>query len=863
MGTVTGVDVFQIDSQFDISIRGSTHYLNLYFDCVSSDFQMRITPPDVAELRDLYSVVIVDSVGTVITQLANVTVEPLTYNLDDNDFASFSLPLYDPQNASVRLLEIEIQIWRGNQMIFWGVPVRGNQSDSGVAYQCVSLEWLLARRLIGLVPSAGHFTNPLFTEGTFGWTFGRDAKSKPLSYPVFSVVDSPSLSGKAVSISPSTGITTTVSSADPMFTSTTSSALTPAGQTTIQGIVNSSYGTSPELSVVVYHDSRTSSNAQALTDSRALAIESYILTLKPTATVKAYGVGSKQPRSTNTTSAGRASNRRVSFAYKNDAGKTGHLQYIGQTKLLTNSSTYKRPVTVKARAWVYIEHYIGSAGNAWGLVLERRSNVKKVTKVKERQVFPLNKDTAHGRWILFEAELMAPPDGKEYEYVAKVYPPNGLMYVGEFNLYTDDALSFIDEDQTTIAEKIVQHVQDPALGKADLNITTNCRPSGVTRTIDYFYADRDTAIDAIGALSQYVRGFEWSIVTTPTQRIFTTYYPYRGKITNYVLQEGANAQTVEFRLDADSTATQIVTRGSDNVGSLAPEGFSKGVSQGDGLILEAVFDVTGSSDVPSLNEQARLLLTKTKYASQTLTVVAKPSETSNILTNLGIGDIATVRWEQAVSGVDGGMFRVTSMSLDPATDTVTLTMTRAPDTVIAAISFGDKWKWQSTAQSAITGADNTAPVLPSSIAPSEAGYNDDAWAVGTAPMGWYIDGSVTSQGTYNTINTTITNQHQVWIRRSFKATSQAYLSIKVDTFAYVWVNGHAITDHNGSSYFQGNDFTPVNPRPAVRIPDSYLNTSGEQEIAILVQDRLADVSTSSRCLIADAQIIAVYDQETL
>jgi hypothetical protein len=151
-----------------------------------------------------YRLRIVDKEGNGYADLDKATIKTIGWELNGIGSVTFSVPTLDPKALFIRVPEREVQVWRGAQLIWWGVMVRAEANDNSVDVQCSSLEWYFTKRFFGKVDRTNHLQNPSFEEGASHWdidylTYAEPTANINYSNFVWSIVDEPVvLGGKAL-----------------------------------------------------------------------------------------------------------------------------------------------------------------------------------------------------------------------------------------------------------------------------------------------------------------------------------------------------------------------------------------------------------------------------------------------------------------------------------------------------------------------------------------------------------------------------------------------------------------------------------------------------------------------------------------
>lgn len=817
--------------------------------------------------RKPYTLKIVDMDGTVFTTIDNAELGNIFWAIYETGTFSFTLPINHPAVPQCIAPTREVQVWRGDDLLQWYVLVKSRLVGKGlITYDCKALDWYFSRRVIGAVPRVGHLGQPRFEQGwESAWTADHLPGSIPTdANPVGSISEAQKAEGShSLMLAPSGGRTKVVKQNNDLFTTNTSATLTTGGKALIDTIIADTFGDDPRITVNVYYSNNLSAKeALEITEAQANSIEAYILTVKPEARVYAQGLGEADPTATNSTGAGRELNRRAVFIYKDDDAKIGHKQYLGQTVTLRNPVSSKKKLKVTLRAWCYIEEFAGPAANQWGLVLERRHPTKTYSKgprtgmkkVLQRAVVPITKNTPMNRWLRMDATVYLPPDGRDYVLAAMLFPPNGVSYWDEVDILTDDALRYTDQEESLIIQGLIDHAQDVAAGKSSFNIDTDIRPTGIKRSREYRYVMRENVLDALREFPTLHQGAEWDIQVTPTTRTFKTYFPRKSVDRGYTLKYGDNVYDIELDTDNDQTSDQVIILKEGEDAAREERSVTDSSLLG-GMILEKAYDATPGSSLSSLTAQARRGIERYRDPVIVPVLMTDPRRLDEILDSVIVGDVVTVDIVKGTVTAQG-KFRVMSMTLEPNADHVAVEITPEDEDLTTLLDWeATGWKYLTQLQDPITGASNTAPV-ESNVEYADVAFVDTGWSTGQSPFGWSHKGTGATTTAEVAPKTTITKRHEVWMRRTVQCSEEMYVSVSVDRWAYIYVNGNLLTE----GPVNGLNFRGRSRRGPIRVPDAFLDPSGDQVVAMHVQDDLASYGGAgiTDFLIADMKIVGIY-----
>lgn len=631
----------------------------------------RITDPVTGKAA--YSIVVVDKDGTRYAEFDKVQISPMTEELNGMGGFDFTVPANDPKTAECLVPQREVQVWRGRVLEGWYVLVRARGDDKTITFSAVGLEWYFTRRVVGQSPMPNLLKNGSFEDGERYWTFGYVAGSVPAKPPIHSISDITINGSKSLKISGASDVINnkTLLEADVLF-AFDSYALTPAGVTAVNNLCASLTVDNPDIRCEGHADSTGSSAYNyTLALNRANAVKNQILSQKPSANVTVVSYGETRPRASNATAAGRAQNRRVEVYYKAVQSAKGHRQYAGQSFDYTNPTSAISPKTLTLVGWTNIQTYVAPSKDGWGVYMQL---VNKATgKVKATANVPIGADTPRHAWTRMECSLAVPADGVAYRVDVRLYPPEGTTIWDEIGVTASETLSFRNIDEALIVKGLVEHAQDVSIGKSPLNIGTYTPLTKVKRSREYPWIERLQISEALNEFPTLADGVDIAITHTATTRTLCTYHPRKANKTGYVLALGSNIATVSVDIDGDQTSTRVIVQ-ADGEGSDREEGVWTDATKMDGLVLEKVYNATPGSAISSLVAQAKRGIARYSRPLVLPQVTMDSRFTDEILDRVTKGDIVQVQIKQGWLDIDWP-YRVTSLSLDPATDQITFALT--------------------------------------------------------------------------------------------------------------------------------------------------------------------------------------------
>lgn len=273
--------------------------------------------------------------------------------------------------------------------------------------------------------------------------------------------------------------------------------------------------------------------------------------------------------------------------------------------------------TIVAYVFVVDSEWRGPRSDSIGLYLARESTtvfdsvtssdgiVTSVPRLIESTSAQIDDYTLRDQWVRLEASLTMEPTGDVEQLHVALGCPDGAAYFDRVSLTLEESSKFYGVDQALIVKGLVEHAQDPAFDKTDLNISTDTPLTGVLRDRTYVHSEHPNLLDSVLEFAELDNGLDVSVAVTPTERILRTHYPARGVYRPTCrLELGRQIADFAWSFDGEAASNAIIVLGQGS-GSGREEGFSinPGAFAGD-LTLEAVFSAPPETPIDSLDNLA-------------------------------------------------------------------------------------------------------------------------------------------------------------------------------------------------------------------------------------------------------------------
>ncbi|HVM07190.1 MAG TPA: hypothetical protein VM345_01905 [Acidimicrobiales bacterium] len=332
-------------------------------------------------------------------------------------------------------------------------------------------------------------------------------------------------------------------------------------------------------------------------------------------------------------------------------------------------------------AWFKIDPtaWIGEAIGGRGLTLSRIVG----GDIQQSGDFYIDGDTPRGSWQRAETTVWVPPNASETLQV-RLYSPGGTIWWDAASLTLMESLASAEAgddflmDQTKIAKRIAEFVQDPTFGKDNVGILTDCPLSGVERERHYQFADHTNALQALVEFTEMENGFD--IEVDPADRTFRTHYPFKGadRTGTVTLTPPAAADDSDqcllqrWRYAGDQAASGVVVLGEGD-GPDREEGGAADPTAFDGRTIELVTTPRATAAIDTLDEIASRELVDRLRPEIVEIAVLDPTFVALLKT----GDVVTVTVDWGIVQCSGA-WRITRTAEDLAAGTLQVTLRPMP-----------------------------------------------------------------------------------------------------------------------------------------------------------------------------------------
>lgn len=357
--------------------------------------------------------------------------------------------------------------------------------------------------------------------------------------------------------------------------------------------------------------------------------------------------------------------------------------YIEQALLVTGTGV---GTLWTLTGWYFIEPatWEGEAIGARGLTISRQDLFG---EIQESGVYEISGASVRGLWQRAEVTVWTPPDVTEYLLV-RAYSPAIHIVWDALTLTIMESLSSVSSgfpnydwtsDEAEMIERIVQHAQDPAYNKSDLNIGTFCPVIGRRIEKHYQFANHENIGDALREYPKEGGPDQW-VETTPTTRTYRTAArrgTFRPEARRYLVYSasrgkgvGNMAEEFSWAFDGEQAVSSSTILGQGD-GPDREEGGHVDATLFDGFTMERVEAAAPSASIDSLDRLASEMVVVLSNP-ELLTVTFKQTDLIGVLMP---GDTFPVLIDYGFVQVDA-IYRVVRLKLNCRTETFTATLNR-------------------------------------------------------------------------------------------------------------------------------------------------------------------------------------------
>ena len=270
----------------------------------------------------------------------------------------------------------------------------------------------------------------------------------------------------------------------------------------------------------------------------------------------------------------------------------------------------------------------------------------------------IDENTPTDRWVRLETSITVPP-GVTQSVICRLSGLSGTLYWDRVSATLDSAFEAYDDDQADIVCDLVDHAQDVAFDKNDVNLTCDAPTTGVFRDLVALHSEHGNIWNLISNFTQLRDGLDIGTRYTPTDRVVTTHYPAKGDYRpGLSLQLGRNVSSYRWvPFDGEAATSSVVILGDGSGSDREETSVIDDTVFPDDLILETVRSVSADTPVELLDEIANETIGPLKNP-QTLEVVTFPNDHTkperDFIGRLTVGDTVPVTIQQGrIVDVDG------------------------------------------------------------------------------------------------------------------------------------------------------------------------------------------------------------------
>lgn len=324
--------------------------------------------------------------------------------------------------------------------------------------------------------------------------------------------------------------------------------------------------------------------------------------------------------------------------------------------------------------------WVGPALDGRGLYVERLEDNGAVSDIS---FFAITDDTPRGQFQRAACTIYTPP-GKDWTLRVRCYatvcaspqvnPPGGIIW-DDISLTAPESLSYTNQDVAVVFDGLTAHAQDPAFGKANLNIAGGSAGTGYRVDRYYQFADHENIGNAHNSFADQGLCDYGAEYISFTQRRFRCYAPQKGTVANFTIELGGLIVAVPtIDQSGSNTFTSVLVTSPDTSGPGADEASAIDASAVSGIIREEVIQPKTAIHHDLLALTARNELA----AKRRVQLIPELLVDASLYGVIVVGDTVPVRIVPDNTALTiTGNYRIVSTEFNPDTDQFRISLNAA------------------------------------------------------------------------------------------------------------------------------------------------------------------------------------------
>lgn len=284
----------------------------------------------------------------------------------------------------------------------------------------------------------------------------------------------------------------------------------------------------------------------------------------------------------------------------------------------------------------------------------------------EELFVPITEDFPVNKWTRMSSRLFVPLTG-QFEFIQiSVWGVRGVIFIDDAQLSYNERLEWFSTDQMTIATDLINHGQDTAYDKVDLNIGVSAPPSGIKRDLTVLFSEHVEIYQILRSLTLLDDGFDMRETYSSTGKVIQFESPGGGQYRpSCALKLRAEIQRFKYTFDGQLAASSVVTLG-EGFGGEREEGFAEDPSAfANGIVIEEVFPAEAGTPAASLDNIAtERLVIGSAPAVLEFDTGPNPALVTKLLSSIRVGDVVPVDLFRGPLAIASEKYRLVEWTLE-------------------------------------------------------------------------------------------------------------------------------------------------------------------------------------------------------